>query len=43
MPEATEPKPAFVCEDCGREWAAEISLVFCCNKAALGRYGATVD
>ncbi|MDQ1113958.1 hypothetical protein QE418_003406 [Microbacterium testaceum] len=42
MPENTQPTE-FVCEDCGRSWTAEISLVFCCNPAALGRFGATAD
>ncbi len=43
MPEPLKPAPEFVCPDCGRTFAAAISLTFCCNRAALGRYGADAD
>lgn len=33
----------YECPDCGRTYDAEASLVFCCNPAALRRYGATPD
>ncbi|MCJ1709254.1 hypothetical protein [Microbacterium sp. VKM Ac-2923] len=33
----------YECPDCERTYDAEIALVWCCNSAALNRYGATSD
>lgn len=37
------PEGLYRCPDCGRDYDAEASLAFCCNPAALRRYGATPD
>lgn len=37
------PDGQFECPDCRQTYDAEASLAFCCNPAALARYGGDDD